>query len=416
MSVTSAFAWGCHLQYLQRLSFNELFAILHCWTVPSLTPCWLTIHSLGIDRQHPIVTPDLFATTSGSDRNSAMYLQIYASIALFGAAVIAAPASIEPRAQSKYPFTNLLAFGDELSDNGNGSFAHGITGNPANVYGYGTWTNGPVAVSYLSTLLQAPLADYAFGGCCGGGSYGATLDNTYTPPSEAKAPSIQDQVANYTSGTNKDVQRASKTLGFIWAGQNDLSKHTDAFWQGDPQNAAFAGNLSSYTSQAVRTLLKAGVPYVLVANVYPKHIAPVTAKYLCGGSNNACTQTWGNVISAANAQLKKDLQSQFGSKVIYYDSFTFVSNLAANAQSYGFTAPMTNFCDGMGDATWNQCMGTSGAVAKGQRSASDGADGWSGSGMGWDSFFWMNFVQPTTRVHALVAADMKKTVDKSLGL
>lgn len=29
----------------------------------------------------------------------------------------------------------MVAFGDELSDNGNGSYAHGITGNPATVYG-----------------------------------------------------------------------------------------------------------------------------------------------------------------------------------------------------------------------------------------------------------------------------------------
>lgn len=344
-----------------------------------------------------------------------MRFSIHVGVLLLISTTLAAP-SFSSRSSSKYPFRNLLAFGDELSDNGNGSFAHGITGDPASVYGYGTWTNGPIAVSYLSNLLQAPLADYAFGGCCGGGAYGATLNNTYTVPSQANAPSMQDQVANYTSGTNGDLHRATQTLGFIWAGQNDLSKHTDAFWQGDPRNAEFAANLSLYTSQSVRKLLNTGLPYVLVANLYPKHIAPVTAKYLCGGSNNACTQTWGNVIAAANAQLKRDLKAKFGSKVIYYDSFTFISNLAANATKYGFTAPLTSFCDGMGDTTWNQCMGKTGAVAKGQKSATDGNDGWSGSGMGWDSFFWMNFVQPTTRVHALVAADMKKTIDQSLGL
>lgn len=344
-----------------------------------------------------------------------MRSQIYTSIVLLASTVTAAPSS-SVRSTSKYPFTNLLAFGDELSDNGNGSYAHGITGNPATVYGYGTWTNGPVAVSYLSNLLQAPLADYAFGGCCGGGSYGATLNNVYTPPSQANAPSMQDQVANYTSGTNKDISRASKTLGFIWAGQNDLSKHTDAFWSGDPQNSQFAANLSLYTSQSVQKLLSTGVPYVLVANIYPKHIAPVTAKYLCGGYNNSCAQTWGQVITAANNQLKKDLQTKFGSKVIYYDSFSFITKVILNAAKYGFTAPITNFCDGMGDTTWNECMGTTGGVAKGQHSATDGSDGWSGSGMGWDSFFWMNFVQPTSRVHALVAGDMKKTIDQALGL
>lgn len=397
------------LRHLHRsLDFD-----LHCRAALALFSCWSTTFILT-QRTASLLYPEAVGQESLVHLLT-MRVQHYASIALLACAIEAAPASIAGTT-NKYPFTNLIAFGDELSDNGNGSFAHGITGNPANVYGYGTWTNGPVAVSYLSNLLQVPLADYAFGGCCGGGSYGATLDDVYTPPSEANAPSIQDQIGNYTSGTNGDVQRAARTLGFIWAGQNDLSKHTDAFWQGDPHNAQFAGNLSSYTSQAVLKLLKAGLPYVLVANIYPKHIAPVTAKYLCGGTNNACTQTWGNVITAANTQLKKDLQAKFGSKVIYYDSFTFISKLAANATQYGFTAPLTNFCDGMGDETWNQCMGTIGALQKGQKSTSDGVDGWAGSGMGWDSFFWMNFVQPTTRVHALVAADMKRTIDQSLGL
>lgn len=82
------------------------------------------------------------------------------------------------RTRNSHPFTRLVAFGDELSDNGNGSYAHGITGDPANVYGFGTWTDGPVAVSYLADLLDVPLTDYAFGGCCGGASFGATIDNT----------------------------------------------------------------------------------------------------------------------------------------------------------------------------------------------------------------------------------------------
>jgi len=65
-------------------------------------------------------------------------------------------------ARGKYSFNRLVAFGDEFSDNGNGGFAHGITGSPATVYCFGTWTNGPVAVSYLADLLKMPLRDLAF--------------------------------------------------------------------------------------------------------------------------------------------------------------------------------------------------------------------------------------------------------------
>ncbi|HEX3640797.1 MAG TPA: hypothetical protein VHV10_05865 [Ktedonobacteraceae bacterium] len=61
------------------------------------------------------------------------------ALSLLGSVALAAPSpcSDAPVEQASYPFTKIVAFGDELSDNGNGSFAHGITGNPATVYGFG---------------------------------------------------------------------------------------------------------------------------------------------------------------------------------------------------------------------------------------------------------------------------------------
>lgn len=291
-----------------------------------------------------------------------------------------------------YPFSKLVAFGDELSDNGNGSFAHGITGNPATVYGFGTWTNGPVAVSYLADLLSAPLTDFAFGGCCGGGSYGATLDNAYTS-SPANAQSLVDQIQNYTASPS--FSRVSQSLGFVWVGMNDLSAHTDAFWGGDPKNTDFATAYATKTVASVKKLLGAGAPAVLVANIYPKQAAPVTAKYLCG-TNTDCVKTWGQVIQSANTALQKALVP-LGNRVIYYDSFGFLTSLMANAQANGFTQPLTDICDGAGDAQWAKCW-------------KDGV------GLVADGFFWLNFIQPTTQVHRLIAADMKKTIDKHYGL
>ena len=152
---------------------------------------------------------------------------------------------------------------------------------------YGTWTNGPVALSYLSTLLNTPLIDYAFGAANGGSEFGATVSDAYTK-SPAGAQSLQDQIANYTSTGSKHI---AHSLQFMWIGENDLSAHTDAFWQGDPHNSWFAGNISAYISSSVATLLDNGAPYVFVANIYPKQVAPVTAKYLCGTSTS-CVQTW----------------------------------------------------------------------------------------------------------------------------
>ena len=301
---------------------------------------------------------------------------------LAAARVVGRSTSLASR--NSYPFNSLVAYGDELSDNGNGSYAHGITGDPATVYGFGTWTNGPVAVSYLADLLGVPLTDYAFGGCCGGESFGATFDNTYTK-SPAGATDMLGQMSNYTD--THGAPGITDSLQFLWFGENDLSEHTDAFWLGDQKNSQFATDTSTKISAAVQNLLNKGAPYVVVANIYPKHLAPVTPKYLCG-SNADCVNTWGQVIQQANSAIQSGL-SKFGDKVIYYDVFTFLTKLLSNPTAHGFTKPLTSFCDGDGDASWKDCM-------------DDGNAG---------EYFWMNFIQPTTAVHELIAKDMKSAID-----
>jgi phospholipase/lecithinase/hemolysin len=289
-----------------------------------------------------------------------------------------------------------VAFGDELSDNGNGSYAHGITGNPANVYGSGTWTDGPVAVTYLAEMLGVPLVDYAFGGCCGGSAFGATIDNAYTSsPAQwagAPVPSVHQQIrSNFTAAS---VSASANTLAFIWTGQNDVSLHTDAFWMQDPKNTAFAQDISSkILAEAEYLAALSPTMYVMVANIYPKHLAPVTKAYLC--QDGGCVDTWGEIIAAANTAIRNALAgSKYSKQFIYHDVFGFMVNLMQNKDTAGLTAPLTSFCDGNGDASWNACAA--------------GATVWDGA----KKFYWMTFIQPTTTVHQLIAQDMKTTVDK----
>ncbi|KAF2104353.1 hypothetical protein NA57DRAFT_70563 [Rhizodiscina lignyota] len=292
--------------------------------------------------------------------------------------------------KSSYPFGNIVAFGDELSDNGSGSYAHGVTGDPASVYGYDTWTNGPVAVTYLAKMLGMTLDDYAFGGCCGGSKYGATIDEAYRT-SPAGAQSVKQQITNYTNAGAKDIK---SSLGFVWVGENDLSEHTDAFWLGDPQNTNFAGNISSKIAEQVGRLFDLGAPYVFVANIYPKHIAPVTKKYLCN-TNTDCVSTWGEVIQNANDAIESELK-QFGDKIIYYDAFKYMEYVVSTASLHGFTAPdaTTVYCDGMGDAIWKDCV----------------------TDKHGSHYLWMNFIQPTTKFHWYIARDMKNHIDWHFGL
>ncbi len=66
--------------------------------------------------------------------------------------------------------------------------------------------------------------------------------------------------------------------------------------------------------------------------------------------------------------------------------------------NYGLTQSLSDFCDGDAKvAKWDECIA--------------GSYVWEGA----EKFFWMNYVQPTTHVHRLIAQDMKRTIDKFFG-
>ncbi|KAK4903491.1 hypothetical protein LTR27_000422 [Elasticomyces elasticus] len=211
-----------------------------------------------------------------------------------------------PRSKrSAYPFNQLIAFGDDLSDNGNGSYAHNISGGGAeNNYGFGTWTDGPIAVSYLADLLEVPLVDYAFGGSDGDANFGRDDQ--------------QHIFWNYThDGAPKNIKNA---MQFIWTGQNDPNEQTDVFWEGDPTNELFVSNISDQIRYNAEHLIELGAPYALVSNIYPKHKAPVATTYFC--PDGTCLEAFGNIIKSCNAAIEKELQGpKYADKLIYYDVF-----------------------------------------------------------------------------------------------
>lgn len=326
------------------------------------------------------------------------------SLASSQVSALAIPTESAVQKRGGYPFTKLVAFGDELSDNGNGSWAHGISGSTSYpIYGWGTWTDGPVAVQYLATLLDTPLNDYAFGGCCGGASFGATINNKYTPSKALydgkPVPSVHQQIFyNYTKdGPPADI---GKSLQFLWVGQNDLTIQTNSYLREWPANDEFVYNISHRITYNAEHLAKLGAPYVVIPNIYPKHLAPVNAKYLCK-DNHACTEEMAGIIKKANNAIEKELMaSKYAHKFIYYDVFNYMVDLINNKEKYGFTAPIQWYCDG--DKTdpnyhWDECE--------------RGSYNWEGA----QKFFWFDYGQATTGVYKLIAQDMKKTIDKHLG-
>lgn len=116
-----------------------------------------------------------------------------------------------------HAYSSILAFGDSLSDNGYyQSYPGGTVGNtnPADIYGFQRYSNGPVWIEYLAQDLGiSSLFDMAYGGATSG----------YTNPAATSAgfgyTGLQWQVETYTAmpGTI-----SSDTLISVWAGGNDL--------------------------------------------------------------------------------------------------------------------------------------------------------------------------------------------------
>jgi cholinesterase len=101
------------------------------------------------------------------------------------------------------------------------------------------------------------------------------------------------------------------------------------------------------------------------------------------------------VIQSANDAIQSSLK-QYGDKVIYYDSFKYMTYVFKTASLHGFTAPSTTtvYCDGLSDAIWKDCV----------------------TDKHGDRYLWMNFIQPTTKFHWYIANSMRKTINKHFGL
>jgi len=235
------------------------------------------------------------------------------------------------------------------------------------IYGYRTWTDGPVAASYLVDLLNVPMtSNYAVGHAQGGSLFGATINNTYTN-STAGAPDAFTQIANYTSSlsavSSTATSNVSNTLHFLWIGSNDISLKHIYVWGGlEWINARFATRMAAQMAELVQNLIDAGAEYVFVPNLYARDISPAISFMATdnGVVDAAYVAELAGAIAAANVAIQAALVP-FGKKAIYYDVNTFMHKIMAEKAAYGITHAglsdgLYEFCDGYSDEDWDLCM------------------------------------------------------------
>lgn len=194
-------------------------------------------------------------------------------------------------------FSNVVAFGDSLTDNGTNSDPLDL-----DIHGIKYFTDGAVWVESLAGAMGSTLYDVAYGGATtGNDNPAAGLDYT----------GLQWQVDNAIPGVS-----GGDTLFTVWAGAND-------FFQGRGFSAA-AANIGT----AMETLKANGATSILVPNLpdlgltpgfYNDVNSPVTTAQATGWSQAFNNQLFGVLQDFADNNSSVD--------VYYLDVFTLFSDL-----------------------------------------------------------------------------------------
>lgn len=258
------------------------------------------------------------------------------------------------------PYSDVLYFGDSLTDSGNAAALAGQfnTGFDYQSYPLGQFTNGNTWATQLGatpSLLGGN--NYAYGGA-------RAIDNGDVIP---------DLAAQVDQFLQSGTTLGANPLASIWIGGNDFRDFA-ATGNSDPTAAAnFVGGLLNEISATVTTLANAGVKEIIIFNLPDIGKAP----NLVGTQLGAVVT---NVINSYNSALASSalaLNAWFaGTKITTYDlNSLFLSALGPN-NPYGFT-------------NWTQACLSNRAACQGNE------DTW---------VFWDD-IHPTDAVHSLIAAD-----------
>jgi phospholipase/lecithinase/hemolysin len=259
------------------------------------------------------------------------------------------------------PFSNLVVFGDSLSDVGNIAQAPFIN-TPGPYYWNGRFSNGPVYAEALATGLGLPAltrstasggTDYAYGGAKTTGT--GFPDNIFVKD-------IDDQVGDYLGTAN------ATTLYVVFAGANDLL--------GGQTNMSIPINS---LSTSINGLVTAGARNFLVLNLPPLGYTP---RY--NGSQSTLTQYNSRTqqYNAALSTMLDGIDAKPDVTVFRLDVAALVSQAIVNPQSFGLTNVTSPAAPGLSPGT------TSYDTSRIAPNANQ-------------YLFWDD-VHPTTRVHAIL--------------
>jgi phospholipase/lecithinase/hemolysin len=291
-------------------------------------------------------------------------MKLLSRIALNGAAFACALFVALDRCDAS-PFSNVVLFGDSLSDIGNIAQAPFIN-TPGPYYWNGRFSNGPVYAESFTTGLGLPTlvrstssggTDFAYGGAKTTGT--SFPDNIFVQD-------IDDQVSQYLSSRTVNAD----TLYLVFAGANDLL-------QGQTNMSVPVNSLQT----SMNRLVTAGARNFLVFNLPPLGNTP-----RFNGSQTTLTQ-----YNSRSQQFNTTLTTMLGNlhtanpavSIYQFDTTSLFSQTLANPQAFGLTNVKNSAAPGLspGDTSYNASQIVSNP----------------------DQYMFWDDVHPTAAVHAILA-------------
>lgn len=270
------------------------------------------------------------------------------------------------------PFSQVIAFGDSLSDTGN--FLALTASLPvffpvplpqAGDYSEGRFSNGAVAVERLASGLGVALQNYAYGGAKTGAD------------GQVAGTGLQSQVGMFANSLGNTLADPN-ALYFVWGGANDLRDITPATFVSTITNTI--NNLTGI----VGSLYQLGARNFLLPNLPDIGLTPEARSggaAVMGGATFA-SETFNNGLAAAYGALAGAL---VGEHFTYVDVMSAQRALTGGAPDNGFGNVSDACFTGYVGVAGTQCSDASGYLY-------------------WDK------IHPTAATHAVLGAQMLAAV------
>lgn len=313
-----------------------------------------------------------------------MVIQYYVKGVALALMIVIAALAARPAAAD--PSTEIVVFGDSLSDVGQFyETTLGYTGfayPPAPFYYDGRFSDGPLWWEHMASALGVPAESHAVGGAFTNDEN--ENDGVFTGnPVVEEYDGLADQIAAYIAAHPEGIN--PNALYIVWAGANDVIRDFGIFAvTGNPASFDVAGTTSNLLG-AIDALGQAGGRYFLVPNMPNLGVLPRVLEFgpAVSGLLSAISHQYVQAFAFALDQYLITVPYN----VVVVDSFALLTVINQNPASFGLNEveqPCLVRSNPTNPATWTYC----GLPAP---------DGW---------FFWDD-IHPTAQGHAIIGNEFR---------